>query len=299
MTQPTERISICQATTINAPLKDAVRAYAAAGASGIGLWEEALPADDGETAAQLESAGLRVTHCIPRVSSVLPGQALPGPRHLNERIEALTASIRRFARFSPVACVCLTGPSGDLDSDQAGRAVVEGLRAVAGVAEEHHMRLAIEPCNPDFAADWSIVDSIESAARLVDAVGVTSLGLLVDVWHLWADPNFAIDVARNADYIVGVHVGDRRSPTRSLWDRVIPGEGVADLGRMIGALDAAGFTGWYDVEVFSDDGRFGNRFGDSLWLLPPDEIARRAVAGLRAAIRGEGTVGDGGTGVQS
>ena len=48
------------------------------------------------------------------------------------------------------------------------------------------------------------------------------------------------------------------------------------------ALEAAGYDGWYDVELMSDDGTLGNAFEDSLWALPAEELARRAVESLEA-----------------
>jgi sugar phosphate isomerase/epimerase len=73
-----------------------------------------------------------------------------------------------------------------------------------------------------------------------------------------------------------VHVADRREPTRSHFDRLLPGDGVLDLASAFRALEAGGYDGWYDVEIFSDNGAFGNAFDDSLWDVDAFELARRA-----------------------
>jgi sugar phosphate isomerase/epimerase len=57
---------------------------------------------------------------------------------------------------------------------------------------------------------------------------------------------------------------------------VLPGDGVADLPGLLGALEAAGWRGYYDVEIFSDNGAFGDAWPDSLWDVPPEKLARRA-----------------------
>jgi sugar phosphate isomerase/epimerase len=57
---------------------------------------------------------------------------------------------------------------------------------------------------------------------------------------------------------------------------VLPGDGVADLPALVGALDEAGWSGWYDVEIFSDNGTFGNAWPDSLWDVPPETLVRSA-----------------------
>ena len=142
------------------------------------------------------------------------------------------------------------------------------------------MRLALEPSGPQFAPDWSLIDGIVPAVALLDEVDDPNLGLLVDIWHLWDSPTFADDVQRHADRIVGYHVGDRRAETRGLWDRVLPGDGVAQLPAKVRAIEESGFDGWYDIEIFSDDGVFGTPYDGSLWRLPADELARKAVEGF-------------------
>jgi sugar phosphate isomerase/epimerase len=75
-----------------------------------------------------------------------------------------------------------------------------------------------------------------------------------------------------------VHLNDHRDPTRSWCDRVLPGDGIGRVTAFLGALDAGGYDGWLEVEVFSDDGRFGNDFPDSLWKLDPVELVRASRA---------------------
>ena len=79
------------------------------------------------------------------------------------------------------------------------------------------------------------------------------------------------------DLIGGVHVSDwRHGETRTWADRVFPGEGRLPMMHLLNALDEAGFKGHYDVEIFSDDGRYDEDYPDSLWKLPPEEIVERA-----------------------
>ena len=77
------------------------------------------------------------------------------------------------------------------------------------------------------------------------------------------------DIEREIGRFVGVHVCDWREPTRGWADRVLPGDGVADVPRILRALDAAGWDGLYDIEIFSDDGTFGAEYPDSFWAAPP------------------------------
>jgi sugar phosphate isomerase/epimerase len=72
-----------------------------------------------------------------------------------------------------------------------------------------------------------------------------------------------------------VHVSDWREPTRGWADRALPGDGGAGVPAILGALERAGWDGFYDLEIFSDNGTFGAAYPDSLWDVEPDELVRR------------------------
>jgi sugar phosphate isomerase/epimerase len=273
------KLSICEFTTLHASFAEDLDAYRAAGASGIGICEMKLN-DRAEDAARLHESGLVATHCVPLVGSILPGPMLDGPARPDERIAELVEGIRGFAAFKPVACTCLTGPAGDMAPAEARRVVIDGFRAAAAVAADEQVMLGLEPVNPAYARDWSIVTDVSEAVELVEAVDRPSFGLFVDLWHLWDSPTAPEDLHAHASRIIGVHIGDRREPTRGLWDRVLPGDGIADLPTLLAALDDGGYEGWYDIEIFSDDGVYGHPYPDSLWRLEPRELAARAVRGF-------------------
>ncbi len=82
-----------------------------------------------------------------------------------------------------------------------------------------------------------------------------------------------------------MHVSDYRNPTRGWLDRMLPGDGVADVPRVLGVLERADWRGPYDVEMFSDNRTFGEAYADSLWDVPGLELARRSRAALLACWR--------------
>jgi sugar phosphate isomerase/epimerase len=272
------RFSISQISTFREPFDDDLANYRAAGADGIGLWEIKLPErDDAETLARVRESGLTVTNCIGAVPSILPLPLLPGPDDVQERIEAYCASVRRLARFEPDCLVLLTGPPGDRDPADARAQIVEGLQTIAGEADRAGVRVALEPYQQEGAEDWSIVSTLADAAALLDEARRPGLGLMFDVWHLWNTP-YEEELRRFRDRVYGVHVSDYRDPTRGWLDRVLPGQGVANVPRVLAGVEAAGWEGPYDLEIFSDDGRFGDEYPDSLWALPGLELARRGMA---------------------
>jgi sugar phosphate isomerase/epimerase len=279
------RVSVSQVTTLAAGFADDVRAYAAAGLDGIGIWELKL-ADGGDAEAleQLEASGLEAASAVPAVPSILPLPLLGGPLDPAERREALLASLHRLAPFRPPGIVCLTGSGAALAADEARRIVVDGLRELAAEAAGLGLTIALEPYQREGGEEWTIVSSIPEALELIgDAGDPPALGLQFDAWHLWNTPTVLDDIAEHVGRFAGVHVCDHRAPTRGWADRALPGEGDAGLPRLLAALEAAGWDGLWDVEIFSDDGTFGAAYPDSFWAVPPAELLPRARAAFLRA----------------
>jgi sugar phosphate isomerase/epimerase len=265
--------SISQVTTLTASFADDLRIYADEGVDGIGIWELKLgEGPDDEALAGFRASGLRAASAVPNVPSIMPLPLLPGPDDPRERIDSILGSLHRLAAFGPSAVVCFTGPYADGERSL----VVAGLREIGAEAERLGLRLAYEPFQREGGELWSPVVSLDAAAALLDEVGSPAFGIQFDVWHLWNSAELEDAIARHAHRVVGVHVNDWREPTRGWADRVLPGDGVADIGRILAALDRAGWRGDYDLEIFSDNGTFGNAYPDSLWDVEPRELVRRS-----------------------
>ena len=255
------RVGICEWTTFPASFEDELAAYRAAGAGAIGILEFKLDGMD-DVRGKLRESGLAVSACLPAAGSILPSPLIPGPEEPEVRVESICASVARFAELEPACVFFLTGPGDDRG------AVIEGIGRIAEAGARHGVRVALEPIHPSQAGVLSFAHTIEDA---LDLIGDADVGILFDTWHL--------DEVSCVDRIYGVHLADRREPTRSDFDRDLPGEGSRAAVR---SLVAAGYDGWFDVEVMSDDGTFGAAFPDSLWALPTEQIARRAVEAVKA-----------------
>ena len=259
------RFSISQVSTLAASFADDLGAYAAAGVDGIGIWELKL---DDTSLEEFRASGLGSATAVPTVPSVHPLPLLPGPDTVRERVDALLRSLEVLAAYEPAAIVCFTGP-GDRET------AVRGVREVAREAERLGLRLVVEPFQLEGIEKWSILNTLGDAAAFVDEVGSDRVGIQFDVWHLWNSADVLDEIPRYAHLIAGVHVNDWRDPTRGWADRVLPGDGAADVPAILGALDEAGWDGFYDLEIFSDNGAFGSAYPDSLWDLDAAELARR------------------------
>jgi sugar phosphate isomerase/epimerase len=262
--------SISQITTLGATFEADLRSYAGAGVDGIGIWEIKLPeGGDDQALEQLEASGLGRAAAVPAVPSILPLPLMDGPADSRERIDAICRSVHRLARFEPSSVVCLTGPGDDRDT------VVEGLRTIGDEAAHAGVRIGLEPINRVGGEDWTIISSLQDAAELLDDADRPALGIQFDSWHVWNTAEVVEEIERHAHRFVGVHIADWREPTRGWADRVLPGDGVADLPALLATLERAGWGGFYDLEIFSDNGTFGNAWPGSLWDVPEEELARR------------------------
>jgi sugar phosphate isomerase/epimerase len=273
------RVSVSQITTFTASFADDIRIYAEAGLDGIGIWELKLADDSLEL---FEASGLESAAAVPNVPSILPLPLLGGPEDPAERIDAFCASLERLAPFHPSGVVCLTGTAQGRDPDAARAIVVDGLRTVAREAERLGLRIALEPYQREGGELWTIVSSIPDAVELIhDAGDPPSLGIQFDVWHLWNCTDLVADIHSEVERFAGVHVCDVRDPTRGWADRALPGDGIAPVAEILRELDAAGWNGLYDIEIFSDDGSLGTAYPDSLWARDPQALIAQALAAFR------------------
>ena len=283
MTEP--RLSVCEFTTPDTTFEEDLVLVAEAGATGLSICEFKLrDSDEDRQREALEASGLRAALCMPSNISPLPSsRAFPGPTDLAERVELMCRSVRRLAPFRPATIVLLTGSGEGLTAREARRAAVEGLRKVAAVAGEAGTRVSLEPQRVDLVPGRSLVTTIPEALELVAEVDEPTLDVMYDVYHLWDTPDVLALTERHAREFGGAQVSDWRAETRGFMDRLLPGAGLIDLPALFRALDDGGFRGWYDLEVFSDDGRYGSDYPDSLWKRPPCELIGEGLAGFRRA----------------
>lgn len=281
---PQLRFSICELSTLPQSFEEDLRTYRAAGADGIGVCQIKIPDGDVTRAASLlADSGLQATICLPAVLSVRPIPGFGGPVEPQQRVEAICQWLRSVPALGGVSGVVLTGPQGDLGPHEAQGIVIDGLREVARTAREVGVAIGLEPIRASAKETFTLITTLPETVALIEAVGEPNLGIMFDTWHLWDTPDVLDHIARWARQFVGVHVNDWRDPTRSWADRALPGDGVMDLPALLGALDKGGFAGWYDMEIFSDNGTFGHDFEDSLWKQDPLDVCRRGRAGFLQA----------------
>lgn len=142
------------------------------------------------------------------------------------------------------------------DLTRARGEVFDGIAASLEYARQVGMPLAIEPLHPMQAADRACINTLEQALDICDALDAQktgALGVALDVYHVWWDPKLEQQIARaGKERLLAFHVCDWRLPTRDLLsDRGMMGDGVIELQKIRQWVEAAGFEGYAEVEIFS------------------------------------------------
>ena len=162
----------------------------------------------------------------------------------------------------------LTGSPAYHDMARARNEVRDGIAASLEYARQVGMPLAIEPLHPMQAAERACINTLEQALDLCDELdpGQTGmLGVAADLYHIWWDPKLQSQIERaGAKRLLAYHVCDWLTPTRDLLnDRGMMGDGVIDLLRIRALVEAAGYHGPQEVEIFS---------AETWWRQPGDEV---------------------------
>lgn len=145
-------------------------------------------------------------------------------------------------------------PGSSRDIAEARAQVADGIAALLPHARACNMPLAIEPLHPMYAADRACVNTLDQALDLCERLG-PGLGVAIDVYHVWWDPNLAAAIARagRMGAIMAHHICDWLVPTRDLLlDRGMMGDGVIDLSGIRAMIETAGYHGPQEVEIFSE-----------------------------------------------
>jgi sugar phosphate isomerase/epimerase len=243
-----KRLSLNQMTTNNWTLPEAVAGCQRAGLGEIGLWRDKIQAYGLEESRRLlAESGLHV-------SSLCRGGWFPAGSKAERqaRIDDNRRAIEEAVTVGAKVLVLVCGPAADKDI-AAGRAMVEeAITVLLPEAEKAGVQLGIEPLHPMFAAERSVIVSLAEANWLVEKLRSPALGVVIDVYHVWWDADIYEQIARAAGHILGFHISDWPIPLPDiLQGRAMMGDGVIEIRRLREAVEAAGYIGPIEVEIFN------------------------------------------------
>ncbi len=245
-----DRLSLNQITTNYWNVAEAVAGSKAAGIRWISLWRDKV-AEAGvhESVRLVHNAGLKV-------SSLCRGGmfAAATATERSQRIADNRRAIDEAAELGAEVLVLVCGPAPDKDIGRARDQVAQGIEAILPYAEAAHIPLGIEPLHPVFAGDRSVIVTLAEANNLVSRFASPVLGVVIDVYHVWWDPNVYQEIQRAAGHILGFHVNDWVLPMGiPLTARGLMGDGVIDIPRLSQAVLAAGYQGPIEVEILNQE----------------------------------------------
>jgi sugar phosphate isomerase/epimerase len=258
------RLSVHTITTRPWSIEEATDRYAAAGVKGITVWRQWLEGRDiGKVGRSLRAAGIEVVSLCR--GGFFPAADAEGRRRaIDDNLRAVDEAQALGAPL--IVLVCGAVPGQPLAESR--RQIADGIAAVLDRAGEANVRLGIEPLHPMYADSRSAVNTLRQANDLCDQLDSPLVGAVVDVYHVWWDPDLESQIRRcgQAGRILAFHVSDWRTPTEDLLnDRGLMGEGCINVPQIRGWVEESGFNGFVEVEVFS------NRY----WAMDQSEFLRK------------------------
>lgn len=241
------------------------------GIGGISPWRDKLQDCGVDRAARLiRDAGLGVSGLCRGGWYTAEGALTQGVIDDNKR------AVDEAAAIGAECLVMVVGglPEGSKDLVGAREIVTEGLAKTLDYARTQGVKIGIEPLHPMYAADRACVNTTGQALDICDQLG-DGIGVALDVYHIWWDPEIAAQIERaGKERLLAFHVCDWMSPTQDmLTDRGMMGEGVIDIPAFRSMVEAQGFDGLVEVEIFS---------AANWWTKPGDDVLKAMVGALPA-----------------
>ncbi|NHO81452.1 sugar phosphate isomerase/epimerase [Micromonospora sp. CMU55-4] len=256
------RLSLNQRTTQRWSVAQAVDGCVRAGIPAIGLWREPVAEIGVPAAARL------VTDAGLRVSSLCRGGFLTAADDAG-RAAALADNRRAIDEAAALRAACLVLvvgglPPGSRDLAGARQRVADALAELAPYAAARGVRLALEPLHPMYCADRAVLSTLGQALDVAEAFPAEQVGVVVDTFHVWWDPDVWRQIARAGTRIASFQICDFLTPLPAdvLLGRGMMGDGHIDFPPLRRAVEAAGYSGDVEVEIFNAE----------VWATHPDQV---------------------------
>ena len=244
---------LCVHTQTTKPwsIEECIKNYSGAGINGITIWRHLLENKDLKVVKSLlDDFNMHlVSLCrggfFPSVDAVKRQRAIDDNLFAIEQAEALAAPL--------IVLVC--GADGNQSLEKSRDQIREGIIKILPAAKRAGVKLAIEPLHPMYAGDRSAINTMKQANEMAAEINSEWLGVAVDIYHLWWDPDLKTEIKRCAEneYLFAFHICDWNVPTVDfLTDRGLMGDGCINIPEIRSWVEEAGFEGYNEVEIFSD-----------------------------------------------
>jgi sugar phosphate isomerase/epimerase len=241
-------LSMNETTTFRWSFEEDVANYAGAGIPAIGVWRQKL-SDFGQDKAVefLAEHELKVSHLL-----WAGGFTGSDGRSYRESVDDAIEAVETAAKLGTDTLVVYSGARAGHTHNHARRLILLALEEMIPPAVNLGVQLALEPMHPGCAAEWTFLTGLDDTLAVLEAAGSSQVKIVLDTYHLGQDPGMVDRVAEIVPHLAIVQLGDALHPPEGEQNRCRLGEGTVPLREMIAALKAAGYDGYYDVELLGE-----------------------------------------------
>jgi sugar phosphate isomerase/epimerase len=243
---------LCVHTITTKPwnIDDAARNYAASGVKGITVWRDAL------TGRNIRQTGQMLCNHDLAIVSLCRGGFFPNTNPekrklaLDDNRRAIEEAFELGTQL--IVLVCGADPAQSLEDSR--KQIQDGIAELLPEVSAAGVKLAIEPLHPMYADTRSAINTLAQANDMTENLNSPWVGVAVDVYHLWWDPNLEKEIKRcgKNNALLAFHICDWKTPTTDfLNDRGLMGEGCIPIRKIRTWVENAGFNGYQEVEIFS------------------------------------------------
>ncbi len=218
-----------------------------AGIPAIGLWRPKLAEYGEERSVEI----LRESDLAVSSLSWIGGFTGTNGLAFDEACDDAREAIRLAGEVEAKTVVVSTGPRNGHIRKHARRLAVDALTALADLAADNDTSLAVCPMNADAASHWTFLNSLEDTVDVIDACRHPAVQIAFDAFHHWQEPDLYGWIRAFAPRVAVVQLGDAERPNCLLNDRCLRGDGKIPLYRIVGAFLDAGYTGHFEINVWS------------------------------------------------
>ena len=251
--QLTDLSQLCIHTITTKPwsIEEAAKNFSAEGVKGITVWRDAITNRNiKQTGQLLRDHGLKIV-------SLCRGGFFPA-KEKEKRQTAIEDNLRAIEEAADlgaplIVLVCGADPAQSLEDSR--KQIQEGIETILPQAEAAGIKLAIEPLHPMYADTRSAINTLAQANDMAAEINSPYVGVAVDVYHLWWDPFLEQEIKRCGEnnHLFAFHICDWNSPTTDMLnDRGLMGDGCIPVNKIRSWVEATGFNGFYEVEIFSN-----------------------------------------------
>lgn len=250
----TDLSQLCIHTITTKPwsIEEAAKNFSAEGVKGITVWRDALVNRNiRQTGNLLQDNGLEIV-------SLCRGGFFPNKEKHKRKvaIDDNRKAIEEAAELGAPLIVLVCGADPTQSLEESRKQIQDGIETILPQAEAAGIKLAIEPLHPMYADTRSAINTLAHANDMATEINSPNVGVAVDVYHLWWDPFLEQEIKRCGKnrHLFAFHICDWKSPTTDMLnDRGLMGEGCIPVNKIRSWVDATGFDGFYEVEIFSNN----------------------------------------------